>query len=76
MNFNMAMSTPKGACKRSRKPSKKVATAFSFEPQACNSKYFWFVVEFKSCLTDLHIWLVFKQLHIVELVHYLDLKSS
>ena len=55
----MAMSTPKGACKRSRKPSKKVATAFSFEPQACNSKYFWFVVEFKSYLTDLHIWLGF-----------------
>ena len=37
----MAMSTPKGACERSRKPSKKVATnAFSFEPQACDSKYF------------------------------------
>ena len=32
----MAMSTPKGACKRSQKPSKKVA---------CDSKYFcWFVV--------------------------------
>ena len=72
MNFNMAMSTPKGACKRSQSLVKRLLLHFLLSLRLATVSTFGLWLNL-SLVSQIYIFgSVFKQLHVVELVHILS----